>query len=71
MNTEKKYIVSFKSGKAIKVDQQTINIIGKRIISPEGAKKFQVFSDADSGGDTILLINVDEIESISGTENIL
>lgn len=65
---ENKYICSFKSGNVIRVDQQTIDIIGQRIISPEGAKKFQVFHTGDNGH-VVLVVNIEEIESIAPIDN--
>lgn len=66
---ENKYICSFKSGHVIEVNQQTIDIIGNRFISSEGAKKFQVFHTGENGH-VVLVVNIEEIESIVYVENV-
>ena len=53
-------VITFKSGNKVKITQQTANIIHDQIV--KGCSKFQCFSDENNN--SILIINLDEIECI-------
>jgi len=63
-------IVQFKNGDKIKVADEVANVVSKNIITKDGVRNWQTFTE-QSTGEFILMFNLNEVVAIYSNENIL
>jgi len=63
-------IIGFKNGDKIKVHDKIAEVVSKNIITKDGIKNWQTFTE-ESTGAFILMFNLNEVNYIGSNENII
>jgi hypothetical protein len=59
------YKIVFKNGKELYVNKLVAEAINKAIISPDGCKAFQSFSDAANNNELVHIVNIADISFVT------